>query len=49
MMALDSIRAVISAKAHVSTANVKASGEAVAGRSQNDFICAAKIDALFDL
>ena len=33
----------------MSTANVKAISETLAGRSQNDFICTAKLDALFQL
>jgi hypothetical protein len=37
---------VVSAQADVSKANVKA---LCAGRSQNDFICAAKVDMLFDI
>ena len=37
---------IVSAEAHASEANVKAQS---AGRSQNDFICAAKIDMLFDI
>jgi len=37
---------VVSAQANVSNANVKA---LCAGRSQNDFICAAKVDMLFDI
>jgi hypothetical protein len=45
---LDSIAAVVSAEANMNGVNVKAS-EAQPGRSQNDFICAAKIDALFSL
>ena len=48
-MPVDSIRAVVSAKANMSAANVKAKGAATAGRRHNDFICAAKIDALFEL
>ena len=40
---------VISAEANMSTANVKAVSDALAGRSQNDFICAAKLDKLFEL
>ena len=50
-MPVDSIPAVVSAKANMSAANVKAKGAAAAaaGRRQNDFICAAKIDALFEL
>ncbi len=37
---------IVSAQARVSKANVKALR---AGRSQNDFICAAKVDVLFDI
>jgi len=37
---------VISAQANVSNANVKAR---CAGRSQNDFTCAAKVDMPFDI
>ena len=40
---------VISAQADLRAAQVKESAGALFGRSQNDFICAAKIDALFDL
>jgi len=39
-------KGIVSAQAHVSGANVKA---LCAGRSQNDFICAAKIDMLFEI
>ena len=48
-MQLDSIRAVVSAEANMNAVNVKTKSEATVGRSQNDFICAAKIDALFTL
>ncbi len=37
---------IVSAQANVSEANVKA---LCAGRSQNDFICAAKVDSLLEL
>jgi hypothetical protein len=40
---------VISAQANMRSAHVKKSAQALFGRSQNDFICAAKIDALFGL
>jgi len=40
---------VISAQANMRAAHVKKSAQALFGRSQNDFICAAKIDALFEL
>jgi hypothetical protein len=40
---------VISAQANMRAAHVKKSAQALFGRSQNDFICAAKIDALFAL
>jgi hypothetical protein len=40
------IDGIVSAKAHVSGANVKAQS---AGRNQHDSICAAKVDMLFDL
>lgn len=40
---------VISAQANMRVAHVKKSAYALFGRGQNDFICAAKIDALFDL
>ncbi len=36
----------VSAQANVSEANVKAP---CAGRSQNDFVCAAKVDMLFEI
>ena len=39
---------VVSAKANLRDAQVKESAAALSGRSQNDFICAAKIDALLD-
>ena len=48
-MQTDRIRAVVSAEANMNAANVKVGSEAIAGRSQNDFVCAAKIDALFAL
>ena len=48
-MAFANVRAVVSAKANMSDANVKASRVVLAGRSQNDFICAAKIEKLFEL
>jgi hypothetical protein len=37
---------IVSAQANVSEANVKAP---CAGRSQNDFICSAKVDMLLDI
>jgi hypothetical protein len=40
---------VVSAQAKMRAAHVKTSAQALFGRSQNDFICAAKIDALLDL
>jgi pterin-4a-carbinolamine dehydratase len=48
-MPFDSISAVVSAEANMNAVNVKTTSEAIVGRSQNDFICAAKIDALFEL
>jgi hypothetical protein len=42
-------RLVISAQANIRAAHVKKSAQALFCRSQNDFICAAKIDALFAL
>jgi hypothetical protein len=40
---------IISVQANMRAANVKKSAYALFGRSQNDFICAAKLDALFNL
>jgi hypothetical protein len=40
---------VISAQADMRAAHVKKSAWALFGHSQNDFICAARIDALFEL
>lgn len=33
----------------MSMANVKAGSQGLAGRNQKDFICAAKIDKIFEL
>jgi hypothetical protein len=51
------INEVVSAKAHIGLANVKRAASYrlrsrpldARGRSQNDFICAAKLDKLFEL
>ncbi|MBX3663568.1 MAG: hypothetical protein KF804_14040 [Burkholderiales bacterium] len=43
------INLVISAQAHMRAAHVNKSAQALFGRSQNDFIRAAKGDALFEL
>jgi hypothetical protein len=40
---------IISAQANMSAAHVKKNTYVFFGRNQNDFICAAKLDALFDL
>ena len=40
---------IISAQANMCAAHVKKSNALLFGRSQNDFICAAKRDALFDM
>jgi len=40
---------IVSVQANMSAMNVKASASALAGRSQNDLIRAAKVDALFVL
>jgi len=40
---------LISVQANMRAAHVKKSVYALFGRSHNDFICAAKLDALFDL
>jgi len=40
---------IISVQANLRAAQVKKSAVALFGRSQNDFICAAKLDALSDL
>lgn len=44
--ALAAIRQLISAQANMRGAHVKKSAFSLFGRSQNDFICAAKIDEL---
>jgi hypothetical protein len=43
------VHKAISVQANLRAAQVKKSAAAFFGRSQNDFICAAKPDALFDL
>jgi hypothetical protein len=43
------VHKAISVQANLRAAQVKKSAAAFFGRSQHDFICAAKPDALFDL
>jgi len=43
------MRKIISVQANLHAAQVKKSAVVLFGRSQNDYICAAKLDALFDL
>ena len=40
---------IISAQANMCAAHVKKSNVLLFGRSQNDFICVAKLDALFEM